>query len=167
MKKKIIVPILCILCLAVMSCQSLLDKVTPCDIPKPARDYAGVDPNQARGPLGYPTLYNARQIETAVETTHHHAQINFMRQVQDDNYKYQIALDLIRPPIAESQQLQDRIIGSPEQPLSILGVLGASGLTYWIGAKRKRPGDLDPDQAEAEKVRAREEGRQEERGKNV
>lgn len=74
------------------------------------------------------------------------------------------AISSVEYSIEESEIVQDVVIGSEQQPVSILGILGYSGIGLFAGRLMKRKGDLDPKEVEVEKAKAKDDGRKEVNG---
>lgn len=146
MKKEITLIVLGFLIVAVLGCQSLIDRITPTQIPAEARAYADVNDS-------WPTLYDAVRIKHKIIINHRTKQIDLLRMARDDKLAYQDAIDILQPYIDEGQAFQDLMIGSEDKPYSILGLLAAAGIGLGglqIGRKKfKRPGDLSPQEVEA------------------
>lgn len=149
--------------LAILSCRSALDKVTPADPPGPALAYIEAEPNS----FGFYSLADARETKYQVELKHRTEQLVLKRRLQDDRLLHGDAINAVDYSIAESEIVQDIFIGSEDQPISILGVLGGSGIGLFAGRLMKRKGDLDPKEAELEKAKVREETIKEINGKDT
>jgi len=143
--------------LAILSCRTYLDKVTPANPPKPALAYIDVEPND----FGFYSLFDARETKYQVELKHRTSQLELVRQIKDDNLLYGDASNAADYSIEESEIFQDIMIGSEDQPISILGILAGAGISLPIGRAMKRKGDLDPKEVEIEKAKAKDEGRKE------
>lgn len=142
----------CIVSLVLISCRSVLDGITPANINDRSLDYAEVDLNS----LGLiPSLADAKRVRTEIVIGHRDVQLDLKRLAQDDKLYYQDALGFIDASIAESQYVQDIVIGSEDQPFSLLGIL--AGLTGGaaIGKAMKRKGDYSPEEVEVEIAKAK------------
>jgi len=133
-----------ILSLAVIGCRSVLDRVTPAEIPSCAAFYVG-DMNFA----GVRSLKDARDIRGDIIIMHRGIQLDLLRLAKDDEYAYKDALGFIEQSIEESENLQDLVIGSEDQPISILGLLAGAGIAFPAGKLMKRKGDYSPEEFEA------------------
>lgn len=149
--------------LAILSCRTALDKVTPANPPKPALVYIGAEPNS----VGFYSLADARETKYQVELKHRSEQLVLKRQLQDDRLMHGDAISSVDYAIEESEIVQDVVIGSEQQPISILGILAGAGISLPIGRAMKRKGDLDPKEIEIEKAKARDEGRKEVNGQTA
>lgn len=154
--------------LAIISCQSALDKVTPANKPGPALAYIEAEPNdfQLFG-FNFYSLANARNTKYQVEVKHRSRRIELNRELQDDSLLHGDAINSVDYSIEESEIVQDIVIGSDQQPISILGIIAGAGISLPIGRSMKRKGDLDPKEAEIEKAKAKEEGRKEANGETA
>lgn len=139
-RKNWMLVILCVLSIAVISCRSMLDRVTPCELPEQSAVYVGKKVNE----FGITSLYDALKIRDKISIFHRNAQIDLLRLAENDEYAYQDAKTFIDGSIKEAQALQDIVVGSEGQPFSLLGILaGFTGGTA-IGRMLKRKGDYSP-----------------------
>ena len=133
-----------VVCVGVMGCSDMMDAVTPCRIPKKTQEYLGIDK-----PIT--SLLDARDLALDVDIQHHWAQTAALRFIEDDSIKYEYAKE-IRASIVSSKEFQDAIIGSPDQPFSVTGILAGAGL-LGVGARflpRKREKELETKVVELE-----------------
>ena len=140
-----------IVCLAVVSCRTYLDMVTPAVIPERSLAYADVDPND----LGFISLADAKDIRNTITIKHRDKQTRLLRETTDDKVKFQDARQLITSNIDEAEYVQDLVVGSTDNPLSLLGLLGPAGIGVFAGKMLKRKGDFTPAEVEVEKEKAR------------
>jgi hypothetical protein len=136
--KNVILVVACIVSFAVIGCGSLLDRVTPADLPIAASDYLGLEPRDLT------SLHELKNAEHAIIVQHRDIQTDILRMAEDDAVMYQDAISFTQQAVVESQKLQDIVVGASDQPFSILGIL--AGLTGGaaIGRALKRPGDYSP-----------------------
>jgi len=134
--------LLCLVCLAGISCGGFIDRLTPCEITVQSTDYAEAE----FPPLGIMTLYEARQIKDRIKIKHRVTQTSLKRLAEDDKTKNDDALGFIIDNIAASEKVQSVVVGSLENPMSLMGLLGISGLTFVAGSARKRKNDKSPDE---------------------
>ena len=154
--------------LAIISCRSAVDKVTPAARPGPALAYIEAEPNDFElFGFQFYSLADARDTKYQVELKHRSRRIELNRHLQDDSLQHGDAVNSVDYSIEESEIFQDIVIGSEQQPISILGILGGSGIGLFAGRLMKRRGDLDPKEAEIEKAKAKEEGRKEANGQTA
>jgi len=139
-----------LICLGIIGCSSMLDRVTPCEIPKQSLRYVEFDPNE----FIYPTLSTAQAIRNDVIIKHRTEQINLLRLAQDDKFAYADAIGFIEIAIADSQAFQDLMVGSQDQPMSILGILAGAGIGLPLGLLKKRKGDYTPEEFEVALAKA-------------
>ena len=140
--KVILVLIVGVLAMAVIGCRSMLDKVTPCEISEMSQEYAEADPNESI----WPTLATAKQLRTKIIIIHRDNQTDLLRLARDDKTSYKDAIGFIDVSIAESQVIQEMVVGGPDQPFSILGILAGAGIAFPIGKILKRKGDYSPEE---------------------
>ena len=138
--------------LAILSCRTALDKVTPAKKPGPALVYIEAEPNS----FGFYSLADARETKYQVDLKHRSERLRLNRLLQDDSLLHGDAINSVDYSIEESEIFQDIVIGSDQQPISILGILAGAGISLPIGRAMKRKGDLDPKEVEAEKSKAKE-----------
>jgi len=142
--KNILLMLLCLICLAGISCEGFIDRFTPISVAVQSTDYAEVD-----FPLGgVMTLYEAKQIRDRIKIKHRVSQISLKRLAEDDKTNHDDALGFIVANITASENFQDIVIGSPDNPMSIMGLLGVSGLGLMAGRMMKRKNDKSPDEVE-------------------
>jgi hypothetical protein len=148
-KKNYLILIVSLLCLAIVSCQSYLDMVTPAVIPEKSMEYAEIDPNS----LGFISLADAKDIRNTITIKHRNIQIGLIRMTNDDKVAFQDARDLITTNIEEAEYTQNLIVGSSENPFSVFGLLGPAGIGVFAGKLLKRKGDFSPEEVEKEKAK--------------
>ncbi len=135
----------CILSTAIIGCGSFMDKLTPADIPKPALDYLGKEPNA----VGIHSLYTARQIKNDVIVKHQNVQSDLLHLAEKDKFDYLNAFEMIDASIKEGENFQDMVVGSEKQPFSLLGLLAGATGGGFIGYRIKRKEDKNPDEVKA------------------
>ena len=149
--------LICILCVAVISCRSMIDRVTPCEVPEQAYEYV-------HGTLdGYKevdSLYNVRKLRLQMIIQHRTDLIGLKRAIEDEGYEYNDAIGLVNNQIEESQAFQDLVVGGPDTEFSLIGILAGFTGGAAIGKMLKRKGDYSP--AEVEEVVARAKTRKDE-----
>jgi len=144
-KKNIVLVLLTVICVATIGCNSLLDSMTPAMRHVLAAKYLS-DPNLA----GATSLGKLKEDRTTAIVKHRSEQVNLKRSAEDDKLAYQDAIGFIDRNIEESQIMQDLIVGAPDQPFSLLGVLAGFTGGAAIGRALKRKGDKDEAEVEAE-----------------
>ena len=148
--KNLLLAVICIVCLASMSCGGgFIDRFTPTGVAEQSMEYA----DREFPPLGVMTLYEMKQIRERIKIKHRVSQMSLKRLAQDDKFGHDDALGFIETNIAAAEHFQDVVIGSAENPMSLMGLLGTSGLGLMAGRMLKRRGDLAP--AEVEEVVAK------------
>ena len=158
MVKNMLLVIVCIIMLATAGCW-MVDEIIPARIDKRSTDYANVDPNVAKGIFGYDSLAGAYRIKTEIIVTHRGMQLSLKRAIEDDNLAHGDAYGLIGASITQGEYIRDLVIGSEDQPFSILGIVASLGIGgVGLAAGRKylhTPGDFTPEQHEAELIKAK------------
>jgi len=136
--KNVVLVVVCILAVAAIGCRGLVDRVTPADQPPAVSRYLGVEHQD------FTSLHDLRQKQDEIKIRHRDEQTDLLRAAQDDEVKYSDAISFIESSISDAQSLQDIVVGSEDQPFSVLGVL--AGLTGGaaIGRALKRKGDYSP-----------------------
>jgi hypothetical protein len=147
--KNVLLALLCVVCLAGISCGGFVDRITPCEVAEQSMEYA----EREFPPLGIMTLYEAKQIKERIIIKHRVSQISAKRIAEDDKYEHDDAIGFINANITASENFQEIVVGSPDNPMSLMGLLGTSGLGLLAGRMMKRRGDYSP--AEVEEVVAK------------
>ena len=117
--KKWIVPVICLVGMFALGCQSLINRITPSETPKRLVKYAQADPNAV-----WPTLHTAMSLRTDAIIKHRDTQLNIRRLAEDDK----------NVSIGEAKALQDKWVGSEAQP-GILWSMVLGGLGLWTGGR--------------------------------
>lgn len=154
--RSVIITLLLIAVVVVVGCRSLLDEFTPAKIRDRAADYAEVTEED----IGvFPSLADAMDTRIEIIIKHRDTQVSLKRLAEDDSVLYKDALGFIDAAIEESINLQGLIIGSPENPISLLGLLVPLGLGAVAGKELfKRGKDYSPEEYEAAVAKAKLEG---------
>ena len=147
--KNLLLMLLCLVCLAGISCGGFIDRFTPCEVTEQSMSYTDRD----FPPLGIMTLHEAKQIRERIKIKHRVSQLSLKRMAEDDKMNHDDAIGFIVANITASEKFQDIVIGSADNPMSIMGLLGVSGFGLMAGRLMKRKGDLAP--AEVEEVVAK------------
>lgn len=139
-----------ILAVLAIGCAALSSYVTPAEIDKPSVVYvvnAGLmEPNTFSG---YPNLYKAEKLKTALDSAHTAIQWKLSNQIEWDNLVYSQHKGIVAANLTLAQQREEMLFG-PQGLLTLgLGIVGAGGLGGVIGLMRKRPGDISQDEAQA------------------
>lgn len=154
--KSVIVTLLLVLVIGIVGCRALLDDLTPAKIPERSKEYAEVTPEDIGG---FPSLNDAADTRVEIIIKHRDTQIDLRRLAEDDTMAYKDALGFIDQAIADSYVLQAIVIGSPENPISLLGLLAPLGLGAFAGKELfKRGKDYSPEEYEAGVAKAKVEG---------
>lgn len=154
--KTVLLTIGCIIVLAILSCRTFLEEIVPVDINDRAIKYAKVDP-ESFGIIE--SLADAKRVKVEVVINHRNIQLGLKRASEDDNLAHGDAYGFINNNITAGEQTLDLIIGSGDNPFSIMGLLfslGIGGGSLAIGRKYlKRPGDFTPQEHEAEVLKVK------------
>ena len=153
-KKNLILIVVCLLCVAVISCQSMMNRITPCEVPEQAFEYVH---GTLDGFKEIDSLYNVKKLQLTMVIQHRTDLIGLRRAIEDEGYAYDDAIGLINSQIKESQALQDLVVGGPDNEFSLIGILAGFTGGAAIGRMLKRKGDYSP--AEVEEVVARAKNR--------
>ncbi len=142
--------VVCVAAMAILGCGSLIDNFTPAEVSRIAADYGEVELD------GITTLKDAKQVKVGIAIKHRNVQTNLKRQAEDDSFLHGVANEFVDVSISEAETLQSIVIGSPDNPYSLLGLLAPLGLGGIIGKTyMKRKGDFSPEEHEAEIVKAK------------
>lgn len=146
MKNKLnwLLTLICIVSLAVISCQSVMDRVTPCEVSEQTYEYVT---GSLDGYKEITSLYDVKKLRDKMIIQHRTSLVDLMRMIEDEDYAYDDA-ESIMADIKASQELQALVIGGPDQDFSILGILmGFTGGGLLLNMK-KRKGDFSPVEVE-------------------
>lgn len=146
----VILIVVCLLCVAVISCRSMIDRLTPCEVPEQAYEYAN---GSLDGYSELDSLYNVRKLRLKMIIQHRTDLIGLKRAIEDEGYGYDDAVGLIDNQIEESQNFQDLVVGGPDTDFSLIGILAGFTGGAAIGKMLKRKGDKSP--VEVEEIVAR------------
>jgi hypothetical protein len=138
--KNVALMLLCLVCLAGVSCGGFIDRFTPCEVTEQSMSYA----DREFPPLGIMTLYEAKQIKERIIIKHRVSQLTAKRIAEDDKYAHDDAIKYIDSNIQASESFQEVVVGSVDSPMSIMGLLGTSGLGLMAGRMLKRKNDFSP-----------------------
>lgn len=139
--------------LGLIGCRAFIDRITPADIPEISIKYAGIEPNTVL----IPTLNTAKDIRNKIIINHRNTQVDLLRLAADDKYAYQNAKGLIEANIKDAEEFQELIIGSEDQPYSILGLLAPLGAGALVGKQFfRRKGDYTPEEFAAALIKEKE-----------
>ena len=145
--KNIILILVCTLALIGIGCRGFMDRITPADLSPQVSSYLDVEHHSLI------SLYDAKRFKDQVTIMHREIQILLLRFAQDDKTYYQDAIAFVQSSITEAQAFQDLVVGSEDQPFSILGILAGMTGGAAIGRALKRKGDKSP--AEVDEVVAK------------
>ena len=149
-KKNLLLVIACIICLAIISCRSMMDRFTPCTQTEQSYEYVHGSLDRFRE---IDSLHNMKKLRTEIIIKHRTEQIGYLRAAEDDDFANGDAIGFITDNIKEAEYLQGVIVGSEDQPFSLLGILAGFSGGAAIGRMLKRKGDYSP--AEVEEVVAK------------
>lgn len=147
MKNKLnwLLTLICIVSLAVISCRSMMDRVTPCTVTEQSYEYVH---ETLDGFVEIDSLFNVKKLHNEIVIKYRTAQINFLRMAEDDKLAHADAIGFIDANIKEAEHLQGIIVGSADQPLSLIGILAGFSGGAAIGRALKRKGDFSPVEVE-------------------
>jgi hypothetical protein len=151
-KKNILLVLACVICLAIISCRSIMDRFTPCTVTEQSYEYVN---ESLDGFKEIDSLYNMKKLHNEIVIDYRTSQINFLRLAEDDKLAYNDAIGFIDANIKEAEYLQGVIVGSEDQPFSLLGILAGFTGGAAIGRALKRKGDYSPEECEAAVAKAK------------
>lgn len=149
-QKNILLTLACVLCLAIISCRSMMDRFTPCTQTEQSYEYVY---GSLDGFKEIDSLHNVKKLRTEIVIKHRTEQIGYLRAAEDDDFANSDAIGFITGNIEEAEYLQGVIVGSEDQPFSLLGILAGFSGGAAIFNRLKRRGDYSP--AEVEEVVAK------------
>jgi len=144
-RKNILLVIACVVCLAIISCRSMMDRFTPCTQTEQSYEYVHGSLNGFRE---IDSLHNVKKLRTEIIIKHRTEQIGYLRAAEDDDFASSDAIGFITGNIKEAEYLQGVIVGSEDQPFSLLGSLSVFSGGAAIGRMLKRNGDYSPTEME-------------------
>jgi len=144
-KKNYLLVVACILCLAIISCRSTMDRFTPCTVTEQSYEYVH---ESLDGFKEIDSLHNVKKLRTGIVIKHRTDQIGYLRAAEDDDNANSDAIGFITGNIKEAEYLQGVIVGSEDQPFSLLGILAGFSGGAAIGRALKRKGDYSPTEVE-------------------
>ncbi len=144
-RKNLLLVVACVLCLAVISCQSVMDRVTPSEVSEQAYEYVV---GSLDGYKEVTSLYDVKKLRDKMIIQHRTSLVDLMRMIEDEDYTYDDARDSILAKIKAAQELQDLVIGGPDTDFSLLGILAGFTGGAAIFNRLKRKGDYSPIEVE-------------------
>lgn len=135
----------CVICLALISCRSMMDRVTPATVTEQSYKYVK---GSLDGFKEIDSLHNVKKLHNEIVIKYRTAQINFLRLAEDDKLAHDDAVGFIDANIKEAEYFQGIIVGSEDQPLSLIGILAGFTGGAAIGRALKRRGDFSPVEVE-------------------
>lgn len=138
--KNVVLMLLCLICLAGVSCGGFIDRFTPCEVTEQSMTYA----DREFPPLGIMTLHEAKQIRERIRIKHRVTQLSLKRLAQDDKLDNDDAIKFIDSNITASENFQETVVGSIDSPMSIMGLLGVGSVSLMAGRLLKRKNDSSP-----------------------
>ncbi len=150
-KKNLLLVVACVICLAVISCQSVVDRVTPCEVSEQTYKYVT---GSIDGYKEVTSLYDVKKLRDEMIIQHRTSLVDLMRMIEDEDYSYGDA-ESVMNDIKASQELQALVIGGPDQDFSLLGILAGFTGGAAIFNRLKRYGDFSPEECEAAVARAK------------
>ena len=151
-RKNLLLVVACVICLAIISCRSMLDRGTPCTQTEQSYKYGH---GSLDGFKEIDSLHNVKKLRTKIIIKHRTEQIDYLRAAEDDDFANSDAIGFITGNIEEAEYLQGVIVGSEDQPFSLLGILAGFTGGAAIGRALKRRGDYSPEEVEAVVAKAK------------
>ncbi len=144
--KTILITLILVGVLTVLGCRTLVNSITPSDIDNRAQKYSKVTDDQ----IGrWKSLNDATEVRKEIIIKHRTEQIDLKRKAQDDKILYKDAIGFIDVNIQESLDLQGIVVGGPDNPFSVLGMLAPLGIGTVVGSVFiKRRNDYTPEEYE-------------------
>jgi hypothetical protein len=142
-KMNVMLVVFTILGVALLGCNTMLDRFTPAPVDSVVTDY--IDANVPTF-MGFTTLYYVRHMEIQIRLQHQVRQMAFIRMIEDDNLKHSFAKSYNDASKLEGQTIQDIVVGSEGNPFSIAGLLATAAPGLLVGRALKRKQDYTPEQ---------------------
>jgi hypothetical protein len=101
------------------------------------------------------SLHNVKKLYNKIVIKHRTKQIDYLRAAEDDDLASNDAIGFIKANIKESEHLQGIMVGSKDQPFSLLGMLAPFLGGAAIFNMKKRKGDYSPEEVEAVVAKAK------------
>jgi hypothetical protein len=140
----------------------MLDEVTPTIVEDQPFEYVGKTVPHNFFSRNLVSLAQAKALEDGIVIDHRNNQMEHLRALEDDKYAHDAALGFVQASIKASEQFQQTMVGSEGNPLSLMGLIGMTGLGGFIGRQYfRKPGDFSPEQHEADVEKAKEAMRKE------
>lgn len=114
-----------LVCLAVTSCRTYIDKLTPCPLTKKALAYTESEPNDFGW---FHSLDDGERLLRGIISMRRDRLEEWNYWIRKDENAYNDAKGQQEPIVIETRETQERVIGSEDQPLSILGILSYLGI---------------------------------------
>lgn len=143
-KKNLLLVVACIICLAVISCQSVMDRVTPCEVSEQTYKYVI---GSLDGYKEVTSLYDVKKLRDKMIIQHRTSLIGLLRMIEDENYNYSDAKSILAE-IKAAEELQALVIGGPDRDFSLLGIICGFTGGAAIFNRLKRKGDYSPIEVE-------------------
>lgn len=143
-RKNLLLVVACIICLAIISCRSVMDRVTPCEVSEQTYEYVT---GSLDGYQEVTSLYDVKKLRDKMIIQHRTSLVDLMRMIEDEDYAYSDA-ESIMANIEASQEFQALVIGGPDQDFSLLGILAGFTGGAAIFNRLKRKGDYSPTEVE-------------------
>jgi len=129
-----------------------MDRATPCTVTEQSYEYVK---GSLDGFKEIDSLHNVKKLHNEIVIDHRTSQIDLKRLAEDDELAYSDAIGFIDANIKEAEHLQGIIVGSEDQPLSLIGILAGFTGGAAIGRVMKRKGDYSPEECEAAVAKAK------------
>ncbi len=143
-KTNLLLVVACVICLAVISCQSVMDRVTPCEVSEQTYEYVT---GSLDGYKEVTSLYGVKKLRDKMIIQHRTSLVDLMRMIEDEDYSYGDA-ESVMDDIKASEELQALVIGGPDTDFSLLGMLAGFTGGAAIFNRLKRKGDYSPVEVE-------------------
>ena len=144
-RKNLLLALACIICLAIISCRSMMNRFMPCTQTEQSYEYVH---ESLDGFREIDSLHNVKKLYNEIVIKHRTEQIGYLRAAEDDDYASTDAIGFITGNIEEAEYLQGMVVGSEDQPFSLLGMLAPFLGGAAIFNMRKRKGDYSPTEVE-------------------
>lgn len=136
--------VLCaILGVALLGCNTAIDRITPAPVDKLVTDYVG---EEVPTFLGFTSLYYVNHLKLRINIKHQLQQLKAYRMIEDDKLRHSFAKAYNDAAQVEGQTIQDIVVGDETNPFSVAGLLATAAPGLLIGRAMKRKQDYSPEQ---------------------
>jgi len=135
--------LLFIMGVALLGCNTAIDRITPAPVNPVVTDYLEIEVPQV---WGFTSLYHVRHMDIQIKLAHQLRQLENIRRIEDEKLRHSFAKAYNAAAKLEGQTIQDIVVGSEGNPFSVAGLLAMAAPGLMIGKAMKRKQDYSPAQ---------------------